>query len=233
MDPITIILGLASAAGAIMRSSDGRPIIDPNFLKQHFGAQAVTDEFVKQFNLLLNSDYGRNALASAATQGSRIATDVAANAARAGFGPGEGQDAGSAIFGRSVAESAGDSLARSVRAELAAQSLKAAQDRVSGWQQAYLQSYLNKQGTPTQTQSLGQAIGDAAGIGLLTPKAAVPSTPISAPIRPIVTEPPLPDASPADIPNLTPTPRTATLSSVLQPTYVTPYRNRTRLWGGD
>jgi hypothetical protein len=176
MFPIMAILALASAAGAIMATSDGRKVIDPEFLKQHFGAQAVTDEFVKQFNATINSDYGRNMLAQAAAQGDRVATSVASNAARAGFGPGEGQDAGSAIFARGSAESAGDSLARGVQSGIAQNALSTAADRVGSWQNAYVNSYLQKQQTPTAMQGLGDRIGQAAGVGLAIagsqPKAA-------------------------------------------------------------
>jgi hypothetical protein len=69
MDPITLTLLGASLAGGIIKAFSGKKVIDPNWLKQHFGAAVVNQEMIDLFNHAISSPQGQRIMTSAAEQG--------------------------------------------------------------------------------------------------------------------------------------------------------------------
>jgi hypothetical protein len=162
--PIGLILMAASLAGGIM-SSGGRKVIDPEWLKQHFGAAAVTEEMTTLFNQYINSPAGQDIMANAASQGSQMETALRSNTAASGMGAGEGASSGASIFSDSAAGGATKALTRSAEAGIMSQASSQAAQIVNARMQAYMgQSALND---PTQMQKIGAAIGQAAGVGAM------------------------------------------------------------------
>lgn len=160
MDPISAILGAASIAGAIFGTA--RKHIDPNWLKQKFGAQAISEEALTLFNNLINSPHGQAILANAAEQGQQFQRNVAQQGAQAGItGPG-GAASGAGIFATSAAQGAGDSFQRDVRSNLYQQALPMAQQNVSDRMNAYVNDFQGG-GVPTQGANIWNKIGTAAG----------------------------------------------------------------------
>lgn len=177
MDPVTAILAAASAAGAIFGGA--RKHIDINWLKQKFGAQAVTQEALELFNAIINSPSGQAIMSSAAEQGQQFSRDISRQAAQAGLaGPGGGTS-GAGIFATSAAEGASSALQRDVASQLYQSSLPIAQEMVNQRMQAYLADFQSG-GVPTQGAQLWQNIGRAAGtIGSMLPQKTTTTTPTS------------------------------------------------------
>src|ERR1043165_9345784 len=105
MDPISAILSAASVAGGILGGQ--RKHIDINWLREKFGAKAISDEAVQLFNHILNSPYGQSIMANAAEQGQQFGRNVNQASAAAGLsGGGAGADSGTGIFATSAAQGA-------------------------------------------------------------------------------------------------------------------------------
>lgn len=163
MDPVSITLMAAAAGGGIMSALGGRKTIDPNWLKQHFGAGAVNQEMLDLFNNVINSPQGVQMMTNAAEQGQQFGNDVNSAAARAGFGPGGGADSGSSIFATSAGQGAVNSLQRGVKSSIFQQVMPVAQQMVADRMQAYM---ADRAGTQSTQERLGGAIGNAAGTAL-------------------------------------------------------------------
>jgi hypothetical protein len=162
--PIALVLGAASLAGGIMQAAGGKKTIDPEWLKQHFGATAVTEEMITLFNSIINSPYGQQIMTDAASQGSQFESALRSNVAQAGLGAGEGGTSGASIFSESAAGGATKSLQGQARAGIFQQTLPIAANLVNARLNAYMgQPAMNQ---PTPMASLGAAIGNAAGTGL-------------------------------------------------------------------
>ena len=161
MDPVSAILAAASTAGAILGGQ--RKSLDINWLKQHFGAAAVTKEALQLFNTIINSPHGQSLIASAAEEGQSFARNTAQNAAMAGLqGGGAGADSGAGIFSTSAAQGAGDAFQRDVRSNIWQTALPAAQQMVQDRMQAYLQDR-QMGGVQTPGAAMWQQLGTAAG----------------------------------------------------------------------
>lgn len=167
MDPITAILAAASAAGKIFGGA--RKHIDINWLKEKFGAHAVSEEALTLFNSILNSPQGQALMTNAAEQGQQFARDTARNAASAGLAGAGGGSSGAGIFATSAAEGATNAFQRDLSSQLYQASLPVAQQLVNERMQAYLNDFQSN-GVPTQSANLWQGIGNAAGtIGAMLP----------------------------------------------------------------
>jgi len=162
MDPITAVLSAASLAGGIFGSK--RKHIDINWLKQKFGAKAVSDETVQLFNHILNSPYGQQIISSASEQGQQFGRNVNQASAAAGLsGGGAGAESGTGIFATSAAQGATDAFQREAKAGMYQTAAPIAQQLVQDRMSAYLQDFQNG-GVPTDSAGLWNRIGDAAGV---------------------------------------------------------------------
>src|ERR1051325_3650709 len=128
MDPITGILVGASLLGGIMQGAGGRKQVSPQWLKEHFGPQIVTDETLELFNRMLNSPAGQQAIAQAVQQGNRVQNEMETRAAASGMGPAGGASSGASIFGTAAAGSAANANVNAVRSDLWGQGFNAAQN---------------------------------------------------------------------------------------------------------
>lgn len=146
-----------------MQAAGGKKTIDPEWLKQHFGAAAVTEEMVTLFNNIINSPYGQQVMTDAASQGSQFETALRSNTAQTGLGTGEGGTSGASIFSESAAGGATKSLQGQARAGIFQQALPIAANIVNARLAAYMGQPALSQPTPLAT--LGSAIGNAAGVG--------------------------------------------------------------------
>lgn len=179
MDPITAVLAAASAAGKIFGGA--RKHIDINWLKEKFGAHAVSEEALTLFNSILNSPQGQALMANAAEQGQQFSRDTARNAANAGLAGAGGASSGSGIFATSAAEGATNAFQRDLSGQLYQAALPVAQQLVNQRMQAYLNDFQSG-GVQTPGASLWQGIGEAAGtIGAMLPAKQSPNNAASAP----------------------------------------------------
>lgn len=167
MDPVSLILGAASAAGAILGGQ--RKMIDPKWLEQHFGAGAVSEEALKLFNQILNSPYGQGVLSSASEQAQQFQRNVNRGAAESGLAGPEGSS-GTGVFATSAAQGATDAFQRDARSQFYQMALPAAQQMVQDRMQAYLADR-SAGGVQTPGARMWQGIGQAAGtIGAMLPE---------------------------------------------------------------
>jgi hypothetical protein len=182
MDPITLALIGASIAGGIMQSAGQKTpkSIDPEWLKKHFGADAVNEEMISLFNNIINSPYGQQLLTSAAESGQQFETDVARRSAAAGMGPAGGADSGASIFSGAAAGQAGAGMKRQVKSDVMQQSMQQAQQIVSQRMQAAVNSEMQRMAAenaqPSTMQAIGGGIARGAAAGLAaTPRPATPT----------------------------------------------------------
>jgi hypothetical protein len=161
MDPISIILTVASLAGGILGKK--KKYIDPEWLKQHFGATAVSEEAMNMFNTIINSPHGQAIMANAQENGQAFSREIAKKSAMAGLsGGGAGADTGTGIFATSAAQGAGDAFARQERGNIYQSVLPAAQQMVSDRMSAYINDQHNG-GSETNAGRTWAGIGEAAG----------------------------------------------------------------------
>lgn len=160
MNPVQLILGAASVAGAIFGGQ--RKHIDPEWLKKHFGPGAISAEALQLFNNLINSPYGQSVMTNAAEQGQQLQRSINKQSINAGLsGPG-GASSGTGIFATSAAEGATNAAQRDVAGQFYQSVLPVAQQSVNNRMQAYLQDMQNG-GTQTDSARVWQNIGNAAG----------------------------------------------------------------------
>lgn len=161
MDPITAGLVITSALGKLggMFGGKKRKQIDPNMLRQMFGAKAITDEQMELFNRAINSPQGQQLMTGAAQQGQQLQTDIARRSAEAGLGPSGGASGGADIFAGAASESAVGNLQRSTRASLMEAMLPIAQQLVSDRMQAWLSDREKVMGQTSKFQDVMGAIG--------------------------------------------------------------------------
>jgi len=156
MDPVSLILGAASVAGAILGNDKGKTI-DPEWLKQHFGAAAVNEQTMKLFNQILNSPYGQSVLSSASEQAQQFARETNRQAAMSGLNGPEGAS-GAGVFATSAAQGATDSFQRDARGGFYQMALPIAQQMV----QSQMAAYMGDRARTAQPDLMSK-IGTAAG----------------------------------------------------------------------
>jgi hypothetical protein len=145
-----------------MQALGGRKSIDPNWLKQHFGSQQISSEFVELMNTLINSPQGQKMMSDAAEQGSQMQNEILRQQANAGLSPGEGASSGSSIFAAGAAPGATAGLQRDVKSRFAEMALPIAAQNVNNRMGVVTGSM---QG-PTAMEKLGGTLGTAASLGL-------------------------------------------------------------------
>ena len=172
MDPITIALIGMSAIGKLGGlMGKKRKAINPEELKQLFGAKAVTNEQMELFNRAISSAQGQKLMAGAAQAGQNFQTDVARSAAGAGLGGGEGMTSGADIFGNAAGAQATGNLQRNMQGDIMASMLPIAQQLVSDRMQAWLADRNAALGQTTRFQDIMSSIGGLGG-DLLAARAA-------------------------------------------------------------
>lgn len=181
MDPVSMILGAASLAGAIFGGK--RKQIDINWLKQKFGAGAVSAEALELFNNIINSPQGQSIMANAAEQGQQFQRNVNKGAAEAGLTGAGGASTGTGIFATSAAQGATDSFQRDARGQIFQSVLPAAQDIVKSRMDAYLG---NLGGYQTPGAAMWEKVGNAAGVvgSMYTPGNKTSEAPMTGPLAP-------------------------------------------------
>jgi hypothetical protein len=163
MIPAAAVYGILAGAqllGGIISGKSGRKELSPEFLKQHFGAQAVTADTLEYFNRILNSPTGQNMLAQAVQRGSQFQNEVESRAAATGQGAGGGGSSGASIFGQAAAGSAAQHAAGDIRSDIWSQAFNAAQQGVQARMGAFMSGYANQ--GPTTGQVIGSTISGLA-----------------------------------------------------------------------
>lgn len=179
MDPVTMVLMGAAAAGGIISAVGGKKEISPEWLKKHFGADAVNEEMITLFNNILNSPYGQQVMTDAASQGSMFENALRSRIAETGLGAGEGGSSGASIFSEAAAGGATKSAIGQARAGIFQQTIPLAQQLVN----ARLNAYMGQPalGEPSAMSKFGSALGNAAAVGLM---AGQPQKPVTVPEKP-------------------------------------------------
>lgn len=172
MDPITAILSAAALAGAIRGGQ--RKHIDLEWLKQNFGANAISAEAQALFARVINSPVGQSIMNSASETGQQFGRSTQAQAAAAGMTPASGAATGTGIFATSAGEGAANALQTQARGNIYQSVLPIAQDLVASRRDAYLQDFYNN-GAPTDAANTWGRIGNAAGVALTASQAAKPA----------------------------------------------------------
>jgi len=170
MDPVTAILSAASLAGAIF-GEKGRQYIDPAWLKQHFGVEAVTKEINELFHNVVNSPQGQQIIGSAAETGQRFGNATERQAAQLGLTPAAGAGTGTGVFATSAGEGASNAMVNQARGNLYASVAPIAQQMVSDRMQAILRDR-EAGGVQNTGGRIWSKIGNAAGVALSAMPAA-------------------------------------------------------------
>lgn len=163
MDPVTAVLSAAALAGAIVGGQ--RKHIDPEWLKSHYGANAISQEAQELFARVINSPVGQSILQGASTAGQQFGNSVAQQAAAAGQTPMSGAATGTGIFAVGAGESAANTLRNQAKGNIYQSVLPIAENLVNQRREAYLQDFYGG-GVPTDRARLFSNIGNAAGVAL-------------------------------------------------------------------
>lgn len=159
-DPVSLALNGASILGGVFGKK--RKHIDPEYLRTHFGPQAVARDTTELANYIMNSPYGQQLLANAAESGQNFQTDMAARAAASGLDPSSGGQAGAGDFATSAAGQAQNTFERQTKQGFYAQALPIAAEQNAARQNAYIND-LQGGGYAPDSASVWQGIGNAAG----------------------------------------------------------------------
>ena len=159
---IPYILQGASMLGGIIGKK--KRYIDPEYLRTHFGAEAVTKRAQELFQKIMASPYGNQLMSSAAEQGQRLQTDMGARAAASGLSPDTGGQSGASDFATSAAAGAADSIQRAGKAEVYGQAMPLAQQMVDRERELYLSNNDARNADPNLWQRIGSTAGQVASM---------------------------------------------------------------------
>ena len=159
---IPYILQAVSMLGGLMGGK--KKYLDPNIMKQKYGARAVAADTQELANQILNSPYGQQLMKSAATSGQGLQSEMAARAAQSGLDPSTGGESGASTFASGAASQAQSGLESGVKSDIwkSAMPIAAQQN-----QAAMAQEYANqetKNAQPSMWQNIGSAAGNAAAL---------------------------------------------------------------------
>lgn len=173
MDPISLGLLAMTAIGKFgsIFGAKKRKQIDPNELRQMFGAKAITDEQQELFNRAIGSAQGQKLMAGAAEEGQGFQTSVARQTAAAGLGGSGGMTSGADIFGNAAGAQAAGNLQRTVQGNLMQSMLPIAQQLVGDRMQTWLADRNATLGQTTRFQDVMGSIGDL-GANLMAARGA-------------------------------------------------------------
>ncbi len=122
---------LLTAAPYVLNALGGifgkkRKYIDPEELRRRYGPDAINADAMKYYNTIINSPYGQQLMAQAATSGQTAQGNLASRAAASGMGNGSGASSGASDFAAATAPQIQGSLEQTQKANV--------------WQQAFQQA---------------------------------------------------------------------------------------------
>lgn len=162
---------LTSLAGGLIAGKSGNHALDPEYLKQKFGAQALGPEYQQTLNTLMNSPHVREAMTQAAQAGSQFTNDLNAKTSAA-----QGDSSsGVGSFTQAAANAAPGAFQREVQSQTSKQAMDIAQQNLQNRMGAYTQSYGIQQQQPSFGQILGGNIANAGSQLALQPKTSGPN----------------------------------------------------------
>ena len=159
---IPLILQGASLLGGLIGKK--KKVIDPEYIRAHFGVGAVADRATELMNKILASSYGTQLMGSAAADAQRFQGDMAARVANAGLDASSGGESGASTFATSAAGQAQGSLERGVKTDIYGRALPMAQQAVDAQREAYTQGIAQQNAEPSMWQKIGAAAGTAASM---------------------------------------------------------------------
>lgn len=151
-----------SALGGIFGNK--KKFIDPDMMRQKYGPAAVGRDAQIMANQILNSPYGQQLLASAATSGQEMQTDMATRAAASGMDPSTGGESGASTFAAAAAPQAQAGLERGVRADVWKAAMPLAASQNQGMMEMDLASQNDRNSRPNAWQQVGSAAATAASM---------------------------------------------------------------------
>jgi hypothetical protein len=156
------ILQGMSALGGIFGHK--KKYIDPEMMRQKYGAPAITRDAQQYYNTILNSPYGRQLMASAATSGQGMQTDLNARVAGTGQGPAGGSDSGASDFASASGPQLQGSLESGARSNVWSQALPLAVQQNQNLASLEYANNAERNATPNTWQRIGAAAGGAAAM---------------------------------------------------------------------
>jgi hypothetical protein len=90
--------------------------VDPEYLRQKYGPEAIARDTQTIANNILNSPYGQQLMAQAGISGQQLQSNLASNAAASGMGNGSGASSGASDFAAATAPQAQGSLESQTKA---------------------------------------------------------------------------------------------------------------------
>ncbi len=151
-----------NAAGGIFGKK--KKYLDPEMMRQKYGPAAIGKDTQAIANFILNSPYGQQLLASAATQGQELQTNLAQQAAASGMSPDTGGSSGASTFAAAAAPQAQAGLERDVKAGVwqAAMPIAAAQNQQ--WMALEQANTAAQNQEPSAFQKIAAAAGQVANV---------------------------------------------------------------------
>lgn len=158
---LPVALAAISIGGGLISATGGRKAIDPEMLRRLFGAEAISEETIRLFNLFINSPVGAQMTTEARLVGSRIGGQV-----QAALSSSSGQRSAVDEVRKVLASEAGASAVRDVKANLFSNALQGASETIAQQLAAFTQSKIVEQQTPSTAEKIGGAIAGASGRAL-------------------------------------------------------------------
>lgn len=136
--------------------------IDPEEMRQKYGAASIGKDAQSLSNYILNSSYGQQLLSSAATQGQELQSNLASGAAASGMDASTGASSGASDFAAAAAPQAQAGLERGVKADVLKAAMPIAAQQNQGYQALALANNEERNNTPSTFQKIAGAAGQAA-----------------------------------------------------------------------
>lgn len=159
---VPYILQGMSALGGIFGNK--KKYLDPEMLRQRYGPAAIGRDAQTLANQILNSPYGQQLMASAATQGQDFQTAMAGNAAKSGLDASSGGESGASTFATGAAQQAQTGLERQTKAGIYQSAIAPMAQMNANLQNVALMNNEEQNNTPNMWQRIGSAAGQAASM---------------------------------------------------------------------
>jgi hypothetical protein len=159
---IPYILQGASLLGGMIGKK--KKVLDPEYMRQHFGSGAIADEAARIQNKILASSYGNQLMSSAAQDAQRFQTGVNSRVAAAGLDPSGGGESGASNFAVAAGGSAQGAMERGVKSDIYREALPQAQQQIAQQRADYEQAREEENAKPSIWQKIGQVAGATASM---------------------------------------------------------------------
>ncbi len=160
---IPYILQGASLLGGLFGHKK-KKYLSPEYMRQKYGPQAISRDAQQYYNTILSSAYGRQLMASAATQGQEMQTDLNSRIAATGQGPTGGGDSASSDFAAASGPQIQRGLEGQVQGNVWQQALPLAVDQNQRLAELEMQNTQEQNADPTMLGRIGTAAGQAASM---------------------------------------------------------------------